>query len=44
MIERSDTSNPQSLRGVSPYGPYGPEAKSQNLKFTTTVYFVFYSL
>jgi hypothetical protein len=32
MIEQSDTTNPQSLRGVGPYDPYGPEAKFQNLK------------
>jgi hypothetical protein len=23
MIERSDSTNPKSLRGVGPYGPYG---------------------
>jgi hypothetical protein len=23
MIEQSDTTNPQSLRGVGPYAPYG---------------------
>ena len=32
MTEQSDTTNPQSLRGVGPYGPSGPEAKIQNLK------------
>ena len=33
MIERSDTTNQKSLRGVGPYGPSGPEAGIQNLKF-----------
>ncbi len=28
----SETINPQSLRGVGPYAPYGPEAAIQNLK------------
>jgi hypothetical protein len=23
LIERSDSTNPKSLRGVGPYGPYG---------------------
>jgi hypothetical protein len=31
-IEQSDTTNPQSLRGVGPYVPYGPEAKIRNPK------------
>jgi hypothetical protein len=26
LIERSDSTNPKSLRGVGPYAPYGPEA------------------
>jgi hypothetical protein len=26
LIERSDSINPKSLRGVGPYDPYGPEA------------------
>ena len=34
MMEQSDTANPQSLRGVGPYGPSGPEAKIQNSKFS----------
>ena len=33
MIERSDTDNPLSLRGVGPYDPSGSEAAMQNLKF-----------
>ena len=36
MIELSDTTNPQSLRGVGPYGPSGPEAKIQNPKSKIT--------
>jgi putative mycofactocin binding protein MftB len=32
MIERSDTVNPKSLRGVGLDDPYGPEAKIQNPK------------
>jgi hypothetical protein len=37
MIEQSDTTNPQSLRGVGPYGPSGPEAKIQILKLPQKV-------
>ncbi len=32
MIERSDTTNPKSLRGVGLDDPYGPEARIQNLQ------------
>jgi len=32
MIEQSDTTHPQSLRGVGHYGPSGPEAKIPNQK------------
>jgi hypothetical protein len=45
LIERSDSTNPKSLRGVGPYDPYGfrlveraysserPEAAIRNLKW-----------
>jgi hypothetical protein len=39
MIERSDTTNPKSLRGVGPYGPSGPEAAIQNLRFSSIRWF-----
>jgi hypothetical protein len=26
LLERSDATNPKSLQGAGPYGPYGPEA------------------
>lgn len=32
MTERSDTTNPRSLRGVGLDDPYGPEAEIPNLK------------
>ena len=36
MIERSDTSNPKSLRGGGLDDPYGPEAEIRNLKIHST--------
>ena len=36
MIERSDTINPKSLRGVGLDDPYGPEAEIRNLKSHST--------
>ena len=33
LVERSDSTNPKSLRGVGSYGPYGPEAAIQYPKF-----------
>ncbi len=38
MIERSDTVNPKSLRGVGLDDPYGPEAEIQNPKLPLEVH------